>query len=66
MLGTADRGHPRPIPTLDYDRKVLDRFAPSTFKSADILARRSGFDAGQPHGLAALGASENSDFCTAE
>jgi len=35
------------------------------FESADIIARCGRFDLGQPHGIAALGARQDSDFGTA-
>ena len=50
---------------LDGDRKALAGIALRAFESAYIVARRGRFDMGQPHGVAALGARQDSDFCTA-
>ena len=50
---------------LDSDRKAHAGIALHAFESADIITRRGRLDLGQPHGIAALGAGENSDFSTA-
>jgi hypothetical protein len=51
---------------LDCDRKAPSRVALRAFENADIITRCCGFDARQPHGLAAFGAWKDSDLCTAE
>jgi hypothetical protein len=51
---------------LDCDRKAPSRVALRAFENADIITRCCGFDARQPHGLAAFGARKDSDLCTAE
>jgi hypothetical protein len=50
---------------LDSDRKALAGIAPHTFESAHIIARRGRLDLGEPHGIAALGTRQNSDFSSA-
>ena len=50
---------------LDSDRKTHAGIALRTFESAHIITRRGRFDLGQPHGVSAFGAREDSDFSTA-
>src|SRR3984957_17903604 len=50
---------------LDSDRKALAGIALRAFESAHIITRRGRFDLGQPHGVPAFGACEDSDFSTA-
>jgi hypothetical protein len=50
---------------LDSDRKTLGGIALRAFESAHIITRCGWFDLGQPHGVAALRARQDSDFSTA-
>jgi hypothetical protein len=50
---------------LDSDRKTHAGIALRAFESAHIITRRGRFDLGQPHGVSAFGAREDSDFSTA-
>jgi hypothetical protein len=50
---------------LDSDREALAGIALLAFESAQIRTGRGRFDLGQPHGVAAFGAREDSDFSTA-
>jgi hypothetical protein len=47
---------------LDGDQKALAGIALRALESAYIIARCGRFDLGQPHGIAALGARQDSDF----
>jgi hypothetical protein len=46
----------------DGDQKALAGIALRTLESAYIIAMCGRFDLGQPHGIAALGARQDSDF----
>jgi hypothetical protein len=47
---------------LDGNQKALAGIALRTLESGYIIARCGRFDLGQPHGIVALGARQNSDF----
>ena len=47
---------------LDGDQKALAGIALRALESAFIIARCGRFDMGQSHGIAALGARQDSDF----
>jgi hypothetical protein len=47
---------------LNRDGKALTCVALHAFECLHIQARRGGFNAGEPHGAAAFGASQDSNF----
>jgi hypothetical protein len=53
---------PAQQPRLDGDQKALAGIALRALESACIITRCGGFDMGQSHGIAALGARQDSDF----
>lgn len=53
-------------PDLDRNHECPVGIAFCAFEDAQVKARRSGFDAGQPHRLAALSARQNTNLGTGE